>query len=135
MAVSGYNVAAQQVVGSAPIFYGLIAAGSPVSLQARVLNDIGTAINAAQVSSVNATVTDLSAGTVGAPISLNVAECFGGNNQPWPVDSSGYNVAIRLDGSNFIKTATTYQVVISITPSAGGSAFNVIWQLQTDAQL
>jgi hypothetical protein len=119
------------------IQYGSISAGSPVALLARVEDERGNLLTTSTTASVTATVTDLATLDAGDPISLDVTNSVMPTltiNDQWSADSIGFNVAARLDGSNFPSPGTTYQVRVVIVPTVntGGSAFPLFWELQTD---
>ena len=116
------------------MFYGSITAGSAVALLARVADDTGAYLAPSSVDSMQAVVTDLMADTAGDAIALDPDACVYSTLQltpQWNSDALGFNLAVRLDGSNFPTANTTYQIIVTIETATGGTLV-VAWQLQTD---
>ena len=102
---------------------------SAVALLYRVLDISGEPITQAEVSALTCEVWDTNAGTLVNSPTLTVADCVFDTLQidaRWTAiggDTTGYNVAIELDGDNFPTGGTTYRIETKVTPAAGSTYY------------
>lgn len=112
---------------------GQIIEKSSVILLARVLATDGTPMQQASVSSIACRVFDVQQNTQSGNPTLTVAGTIFNSLQTdakWTADSTGYNVAVPLDGTNFPAGNTVYRVEVKITP-VGATAFYLLWDVQS----
>src|SRR5688500_1729401 len=91
---------------------------SAVALVARVYDDEGELPQPYQVGSIVAKVYDLLTGTLISTTNHDPNTSIFGSLQTdarWTLDDDGYNLEIKLDGSNFPSGGTTYRVESRLT--------------------
>jgi hypothetical protein len=119
------------------VYKDTIIENSAVALLSRVRNDDGDVIVAADVESISVKVWDKLEGTLVSTTAVDPLEAVYDTLQTgprWTEDDDGYNVEIKLAGSNFPDGDRTYRVEALFTPTLG-SAFYVLWDLACIAVL
>lgn len=119
------------------VFAGSVAAGSGVTLLARVLGANGEPITQATLTAVTAKVTNLNSGSTGAAITLTISsvvfDALQQSDPRWTFDSvhspgrdgrHGYNFCANLESSNFA-LATVEGVPPAYPPSPVARLFQV----------
>jgi hypothetical protein len=124
------------------LFKGRIIENSAVVLLARVRDSMGTLIDPDEISTIVAKVWDRLTSTLVATNTLSANDCVYAELQEgdvrWTQDDEGYNVEIKLDGSNFPEGDRTYRVEVKIDPAdeyGAGEAFYLLWDLYSVAVL
>lgn len=113
----------------------IIIENSACVILARVTKDTGANVVQADVSAVAVKVFDTETeAQVGATLTPAVSSCFYDTLQidsRWPIDTTGYNFALSVNGSYFPDGGKVYQVEVRVTPTSGDPFYMEPWQLQT----
>lgn len=109
--------------------------GTACVLLGRLVNLAGQYVTQASISGISYKVVDLKqvpAAVVNAGIFTISSVIFDvlQTDGRWTVDSTGYNVAMLMPGSNFPNAATTYRVQVTFTQT-DLNTLNADWDLQT----
>lgn len=120
---------------STQVFTGTIYQGSAQALLARIRDDEGQYPMAFEVSSITVKVWDRLTGLLVSTVNISPPIAVSDvllTDDRWQEDSEGYNLEIKLDGSNFPLGNRQYQVECKVDPNdayGAGSPFYVVWRL------
>lgn len=111
---------------------GLIAAGTGVTLLARVVGNLGVPVTRASLSAVSWLLTNLATGATAAgtfPVAGTVYDALQVGDPRWNADATGYNFLGQIPAANFPVPSgpaplagpvpVRWQVAVTITPVAG----------------
>jgi hypothetical protein len=122
---------------------GEIIAGSGCTLLARVLDSSGQPLQVSEVAAITVNVFDMTtaiqttaiqySATALSPLAPQVSSVLTTltTGPMWTADAVGYNFNLTLPGTAFPNGATSYQVVVAITPIVGGTVM-MLWELAAD---